>query len=123
MVHLVEYYLTDTPGEREEFEVPYVWNVFVSRQVPSRRFFETLFFTVHLPFSFLGVELVEKFLLEPGGYIIDILSVYHTAFSIIYISIYEQLGGTLLEYASSGKDFVVIVNTTFTFDDQCNDRY
>ena len=36
--------------------------------------------------------------------------------------IYE-LGGTLLDYASSEKDLGVIVNTTLTFDDQCNDRY
>ena len=36
--------------------------------------------------------------------------------------IYE-LGGTLLDYASSEKDLGVIVNTTLTFDDRCNDRY
>ena len=36
--------------------------------------------------------------------------------------IYE-LGGTLLDYASSEKDLGAIVNTTLTFDDQCDDRY
>ena len=36
--------------------------------------------------------------------------------------IYE-LGGTLLDYASSEKYLGVIVNTTLTFYDQCNDRY
>ena len=36
--------------------------------------------------------------------------------------IYE-LGSTLLDYASSEKVLGVIVNTTLTFDDQCNDRY
>ena len=30
---------------------------------------------------------------------------------------------TKIRAASSGKDFGVIVNTTLTFDDQCNDRY
>ena len=36
--------------------------------------------------------------------------------------IYE-LGGTLLDYASSEKDLGVMVNRTLTFDDQCNNRY
>ena len=36
--------------------------------------------------------------------------------------IYE-LGGTLLDYASSKKDLGYIVNTTLTFDDKCDDRY
>ena len=36
--------------------------------------------------------------------------------------IYE-LGGTILDYASSEKYLGLIVNTTLTFDDQCDDRY
>ena len=35
----------------------------------------------------------------------------------------HELGGRLLDYASSEKDLAAIVNTILTFDDQCNDRY
>ena len=36
--------------------------------------------------------------------------------------IYE-LGGTLLDYVRSEKDLGVIINTTLTTDDQCENKY
>ena len=41
----------------------------------------------------------------------------------LQLFMYYELGGILLDYASSEKDLGIIVNTTLTFDDQCDDRY